>query len=87
MDTTEVTVKEFEGLRSRRKCPYQKNELQRFSEPDQPKVGVNWFAAKAFCEAHSKRLPTEAEFEKAIRGPTANCTPGQRAGYLRKGYL
>ena len=69
MDTTEVTVKEFEACAAAGKCPYQKTNYKGFSEPDQPKVGVNWYAAKAFCEAHGKRLPTEAEFEKAIRGP------------------
>jgi len=94
MDKFEVTVAryaEFMQANNRSKPDYW-DQVDSSKHGNLPVVGVDWHDADAYCQWAGKRLPTEAEWEKAARGtdgrtyPWGNEQPTARLSNFGKTY-
>ena len=77
LDRTEVTNEAYAACVAAKVCGPSNTHIASsthagpdalFSRPQQPVNGVTWTDARTFCTWNGKRLPREAEFERAIRG-------------------
>jgi len=76
IDTTEVTNGAYHECIEAGVCrPPPQAADSRFSQKSGPVVGISWFEAAKYCGFVVKRLPTEAEWEKAARGTEAALFP------------
>ena len=67
LDKTEVTNKAYAECVAAKVCKPKAAREAGFDGDDQPMNYVSWTSAKTYCEWKGKRLPREAEFERAIR--------------------
>ena len=83
IDKYEVTNQQYRACVQRGAClaPKNANSATRanyYSKPEfnsYPVVNVDWSMARSYCEWRGTRLPIEAEWEKAARGPQGSIYP------------
>ena len=76
IDRTEVTNAQYEKCVQAGQCTASSYASDsKYNGDTQPVVGVTWNDATTYCEWAGRRLPTEAQWEKAARGTDGHLYP------------